>query len=107
MAAKANDYEVLDIDGMEDRSEESVPLFKLGGVVYGVHKTIPVGVMLDYMQNSADEEYDGNPMVELMTAVIGEEAYEAIRTNPKVDVAKFKAIWDRVQDVVFKDFTGK
>lgn len=105
MATKKTD-DVLDIDAMEDGGE-STPLFKLDGVVYNVKSTIPVGVMLEYMENSADEEYEGNPMVELMTAVIGEEAYTAIKSNPKVDVAKFKAIWDHVQDLVFKDFTGK
>lgn len=103
-ANKTND--ILDVDAMEDGGE-STPLFKLDGVVYNVKNTVPVGVMLEYMENAADEEYEGNPMVELMTAVIGEEAYKAIKSNPKVDVAKFKAIWDKVQELVFKDFSGK
>lgn len=105
MASKKAD-DVLDLDEATDDGVE-VPLFKLDGIVYSVRKDIPVDVMLDYMENSADDSYKGNPVEDLMKGVLGEEAYSKIRNNPKVTIRKFKDLMERVQERVFEDFSGK
>ena len=101
-----DDFIDLDIE-KEVSNDDRVPLLRLDGVMYYANTKIPAGVVLDFMDHAGDEEYEGNFMRDLVVAVLGEEVYETIKKNPKVDVKAFKKIMERAQQVAFADFSGK
>lgn len=105
---KPKETVVVDLDARKStKKEHGEPLFILDGKTHYARANIPVKVMLNFLENSRNDEYDGDVMTEMLRDVVGSEVYDVIRESDDIDIEAFGQIMERVQDLVFQDFTGK
>lgn len=95
---KAAERSLIEIVTSEEDADE-IPVFSIDGEVYTMPASIPAGIALqaiDVLRESGEMAAG----VWMITQVVGEGAYEALKTSPAVTVQNLKDILDRVNDHV-------
>ncbi len=94
----ALDFEPIRIPANDDHVEERVPLFYIGDTEYTIPKTIAPGVALKYLREAREHGRD-LATAPLLTAVLGEEAYEALEESKALEEDQMEWIIDKVLDL--------
>lgn len=90
---------VMDLDNRSDDGA-SVPLFKLDGHLYSIPADPPAGFALRYLSAVKSGAVSDAAAGQLLEDLLGEEAYAAMATSPKVRISDFAAVMQIVQERV-------
>lgn len=95
---EALDFEPIRIPANDDFQEERVPLFYIGDDEYTIPKTVSPGVALKYLKEAQRHGRD-LATAPLLTAVLGEEAYEALEESKALSEDQMEWIVNKVLDL--------
>jgi len=107
-----DDIEVTDDLGVvlpsttTDTEPEMVPLFTVDGVTYEICKEYPASIAVEYLEISS-ERGENAAWVWLLKTVLGEEAYEVLKTHPLIRKEHMEQIGEIVRRHALGDEKGK
>lgn len=90
---------LLDLDARQDDAT-SIPLFRLDGHTYSIPADPPAGFALKYLAAVKEGAPSDAAAGQLLEDLLGEEAYAAMATSPKVKISDFAEVMKIVQSRV-------
>lgn len=101
----------VDIDSSDQSAVPMVDLFKLDGVMYRVPAEPPAGLVFGWQKSTLDAQAkkgraaqraaQNHANVQYLTAFIGEDAYAALTSSPKVSQEHIADIFAKAGDLAF------
>lgn len=91
--------DLLDLDARLDDAT-SIPLFRLDGHTYTIPADPPAGFALKYLAAVKSGAVSDAAAGQLLEDLLGEEAYAAMATSPKVKISDFAKVMQIVQSRV-------
>lgn len=88
---------VLDLDDPDRPEQDGVPLFTLDGVVYSIPADPPASFVLKYLSAIKEGVLPDAAAGALLSELLGEQAYAALATSPKVRLSDFMRIMEIVK----------
>lgn len=95
--APAPELDFPDLDARDADGEELVPLFKLDGHVYTIPANPPAGFALKYLSALKHGVQPDAAAGQLLEDMLGEAAFAAMATSPKVKITDFATVMEIVK----------
>lgn len=103
MAKKIIDLGSSEVD---EKDVESVDIFKLDGKVYSAPKNMPFSTALEFMEAQVEQGPDAAVFM-MLKAVLGQEAFDALKKNKNLTEEQFQEVVSRVEEHLLAGEEGK